>query len=210
MVGNFREVFFFFFFFFFFFACFARKHKVTFQCGATSNCLNSPSCQTAPLTASANANRKSCCSKRRGITVIIRHGYMPQLLRNCILIPIPKSGKDPSQSDNYRPTALAPNPSKVLEWCILLQFGSYLSTSDLQFGFKSGTSTDSCTGLLKNTIALHIHRKTKVYGCFLDASKAFDRVSHNTLFNILERRDVPPILLRFLWSWYIQRPVLHC
>ena len=135
-------------------------------------------------------------------TVIIRHGYMPQLLRNCTLIPIPKSGKDPSKSDNYRPIALAPNLSKVLEWSILLQFGSYLSTSDLQFGFKSGASTDSCTGLLKNTIALHIRRKTKVYGCFLDASKAFDRVSHNTLFSILEKRDVPPILLRFLWSWY--------
>ena len=120
---------------------------------------------------------------------------MPQLLRNCTLIPIPKSGKDPSQSDNY-------NLSKVLEWCMLLQFGSYLSTFDLQFGFKSGASTDSCTGLLKNTIVLHIHRKTKVYGCFLDASKVFDRVSHNTLSNILEKRDVPPILLHFLWSWY--------
>ena len=50
--------------------------------------------------------------------------------------------------------------------------------------------------------ALHIHRKTKVYGCFLDASKVFNRVSHNILFSILEKRDVPPILLRFLWSWY--------
>ena len=131
-------------------------------------------------------------------TVIIRHGYMPKLLRNCTLIPIPKPGKDPSLSDNYRPIALAPNLSKVLEWCILLQFGSYLSTSDLQFGFKSGASTDSCTGLLKNTIALHFHCKTKVYSCFLDASKAFDRVSHNTLFNILQKRGVPPILLCFL------------
>ena len=64
--------------------------------------------------------------------------------------------------------------------------------SDLQFGLKSGTSADSCTGLLKNTIALHIHHKTKVYSCFLDASKAFDGVSHTTLFNILEKRDVPP------------------
>ena len=41
-----------------------------------------------------------------------------------------------------------------------------------------------------NTMALHIHRKTKVYSCFLDDSKAFDRVSHNTLFSILEKRDV--------------------
>ena len=135
-------------------------------------------------------------------TVIIRHGYMPKLLRNCTLIPVPKPGKDPSRSDNYRPIALAPNLSKVLEWSILLRFGSFLSTSDLQFGFKPGVSTDSCTGLLKNTIALHLYRDTKVYGCFLDASKAFDRVSHNTLFSILEKRGVPHLLLRFLWSWY--------
>ena len=44
--------------------------------------------------------------------------------------------------------------------------------------------------------------RTKVYVCFLDASRAFDRVSHNTRFNYLEKRDVPPISLRFLWSWY--------
>ena len=115
-------------------------------------------------------------------TVIIRHSFMPKLLRNCTLMPIPKPGKDPSQSDNYRAIALAPNLSKVLEWSILLQYGSYLSTSELQFGFKSGVSSDTCTGLLKNTIAFHLQGNTKVYGCFLDASKAFDRVNHNTLF----------------------------
>ena len=49
---------------------------------------------------------------------------MLQLLRNYTLIPIPKSGKDPSQSDNYRPIALAPNLSKVLEWSKVLQVGS--------------------------------------------------------------------------------------
>ena len=49
---------------------------------------------------------------------------------------------------------------------ILVRFlnGVYCSTFDLQFGFKSGASTDSCTGLLKNIIALHIHCKPKVYG----------------------------------------------
>ena len=38
--------------------------------------------------------------------------------------------------------------------------------------------------------------------CFLDASKAFDRVNQKTLFSILEKRNLPPTLLRFLWSWY--------
>ena len=42
------------------------------------------------------------------------------LVRDCILQPIPKPGKDPSNSDNnYRPIALAPTLSKVLELCLL-------------------------------------------------------------------------------------------
>ena len=33
-------------------------------------------------------------------TLILRHGYMPKALRDCLLIPIPKPNKDPSLSDN--------------------------------------------------------------------------------------------------------------
>ena len=81
--------------------------------------------------------------------------------------------------------------------------------SDLQFGFKSGASTDSCTGLLMNTMALHIQCKTEVYICFLDASKAFDGISHNTLFSIHEKRDVP-LYFTVLSLVLVQKPVLHC
>ena len=97
----------------------------------------------------------------------LRYGYMPKPLRNCTLIPVPKPGKDSSRSDNYRHIALASNLSKALEWSILLRYGSFLSISDLQFGFKPGVSTDSCTSLLKNTVGvtmlnIHWYRETKV------------------------------------------------
>ena len=58
-------------------------------------------------------------------TTIIRHGYVPNVLRDCILQLIPKPGKDPTCLDNYRPIALAPTLSKVLEWCILLTYEGY-------------------------------------------------------------------------------------
>ena len=63
---------------------------------------------------------------------------------------IPKPGKDPTCSDNYRPIALAPTLSNILEWCILLIYGDSFSTSPLQFGFKPGMSADMSTGLIKN------------------------------------------------------------
>ena len=41
-------------------------------------------------------------------TAMLRHGYVPKSLRDCVLQPILKPGKDPSDSDSYRPIALAP------------------------------------------------------------------------------------------------------
>ncbi len=48
----------------------------------------------------------------------------------------------------------------------------------------------------------HLQGNTNVFGCFLDASKAFDRVNHTTLFKMLIDRNLPPTVLRFLFSWY--------
>ena len=55
-------------------------------------------------------------------TAMIRHSTVPTPLRDCILVPIPKPGKDLSYSDNYHPIALAPTLSKVFEWCLLFKF----------------------------------------------------------------------------------------
>ena len=88
---------------------------------------------------------------------------------------------------------------KVLEHLILKKYSSFLSTSHLQFGFKSGFSTTLCTGVLKNVVSRYIHRGSSVLGCFLDASKAFDLVNHGVLFCKLFDRGLP---LRFLSSWY--------
>ena len=42
-------------------------------------------------------------------STILRHVYMPPVLRACVLVPIPKGVKDTSSSLNYRPIALSSN-----------------------------------------------------------------------------------------------------
>jgi len=45
--------------------------------------------------------------------------------------------------------SLASPFSKLIEWRIILMYGEYLISSNLQFGFKKGLSTSMCAGLLK-------------------------------------------------------------
>jgi hypothetical protein len=135
-------------------------------------------------------------------TAILTHGYMPKCFRDSVLVPIPKSGKNLSLSDNYRPISLASSLSKILEHIILDKYSHYLLSNQLQFGFKSGSSTSLCTGLVKNIVSRYIFNGSTVLGCFLDASKAFDLVDHGKLFSKLQHRGLPTPILRFLVNWY--------
>ena len=123
-------------------------------------------------------------------TAFVRHSYLPPNLRNRILKPIPKPHKDPTLSDSYRSIALAPTLSKILEWCILLQYSEYFAISPLQFGFKKHMSTALCTGLVKNISAHYMSHSSSVFACLLDASKAFD-LDHSLLFQQLLQRRTP-------------------
>ena len=135
-------------------------------------------------------------------TSILRHGYMPSLLRDSILVPVPKSNKDTAVSSNYRPVALSSTLSKVLEWMILHKYSEFFTSSHLQFGFKPHSSTSLCTGVVKNVVSRYIINGSSVYECFLDASKAFDLVDHSILFHKLLERGLPLLVVRFLLCWY--------
>ena len=46
---------------------------------------------------------------------LVRHGFMPQCLRDSVLVPVPKKNKDATCSVHYRPIALSCCLSKILE-----------------------------------------------------------------------------------------------
>ena len=131
------------------------------------------------------------------------HGFLPEKIMSVILVPVikDKAGKINSK-DNYRPIALASIISKVLELIVLERISEYLYTNDNQFGFKKKLGTDSCIYVLKEIIDSYSRLNGSVFLCFLDASKAFDRINHRKLFLKLERRGVPLYLVRILSFWY--------
>ena len=137
------------------------------------------------------------------ITSMFIHGYLPDSLMSVIIVPLIKDkAGEISSKENYRPIALASVMSKVIELIILERIETCLITSPNQFGFKRKHGTDHCIFAFKEIIDMYTSLNSRVSVCFLDASKAFDRINHTALFNKLIKRGVCGYLLRIIIYWY--------
>jgi hypothetical protein len=135
--------------------------------------------------------------------VMTVHGYIPVCLLNSNIISIPKDCRgDLCSDDNYRGISLCSSLMKLYELLLIQKQGDKLITSDMQFAYKAGHSTTMCTSVLKEVVNNFLYKGSNVYCCFIDASKAFDRIKHDILFEILMERNVNPLMVKILINLY--------
>lgn len=96
---------------------------------------------------------------------------------------------------------------KLTDLIFLRRNTHQLKTSEMQYAFKPKMSTTMCTLVLKEVVTHYWSNQTPVYACFLDATKAFDRVRFDQLFDILIDRQVNPFDLRLLMHSYEHQEV---
>ena len=119
-------------------------------------------------------------------TCMLNHGHVPTAFMKTSIIPILKNRNgDSSDKNNYRPIAIVTAMSKLFELCLSKLLDTFLVTSDNQFVFKRKHATDLCIYTVKSVTKYYNYFSSPVYTCFLDASNAFDRVNHWTLFKKL-------------------------
>ena len=131
------------------------------------------------------------------------HGIAPDELLLGTMIPLIKESRASKQSsDNYRALTIGTGLSKLLDIIILNRQKDVLNTSDLQFGFKSKSSTTMCTFMVLETIEYYKSKGSKVHVLLLDASKAFDRVNYIKLFEKLCNKGMCPLTIRLMLNMY--------
>ena len=75
-------------------------------------------------------------------------------------------------------------------------------SDEYQFGFKSRHSTAICTNVFKQVVDYYTDRGSHVFACFVDFSKAFDRVNYWKLFSMLLDDGVDKQIVKLLCYWY--------
>ena len=135
---------------------------------------------------------------------LVCHSFLPDSFMPVRIVPIVKNATGVvSSRKNYRPIAIATTGSKLFELAILDKVDSIPNIPEHnQFGFREKSSTDQCILLLKERIRHYVKLEGPVYCCFLDASKAFDRVCHDTLFLQLINYGIPTSVVKILKFWY--------
>ena len=131
------------------------------------------------------------------------HSFLPTLFMDTFLINLIKDKKGSlTDKDNYRPIAITTVMSKLLENCLFEKYSEFFATNSHQFGFKKGHSTDFSIFVFKETIDYFNCFSSPVYVCYLDASKAFDRLNYWVLFRKLLDRKTPILVVKLLTAWY--------
>ncbi|KAI5630950.1 reverse transcriptase (RNA-dependent DNA polymerase) domain-containing protein [Phthorimaea operculella] len=134
---------------------------------------------------------------------MIRQTHIPTSFAKTVIVPICKDKqKGVTHSNNYRPIALAAIIARLFEKVIHNLSEKYLTSSDHQMGFKSETSTSTAIYVVKQVAHYYKHRNTSVIACYLDLSKAFDRVSHSLLWKKLYARGMPENYIKILEKWH--------
>jgi len=122
------------------------------------------------------------------VNQMINDAQFPQELKKATITPIFKKGNH-GEARNYRPIAILNNLSKVFEKVILNRMVNFACANnilpDTQFGFRKNYSTKDAIIFLMSVIEHHKSKDFKSCGLFLDLTKAFDMVNHNSLIQIL-------------------------
>ena len=72
-----------------------------------------------------------------------------------------------------------------------------------QYGFMSDKGTRNAIFVLKRLVERSVQKQKDVYTCFIDYSKAFDMVKHDSLVELLQSLDVDDADTRLLTNLYL-------
>jgi len=134
---------------------------------------------------------------------IYKSGKIPEDFARNIFITIPKVPKAQECKD-FRTISLISHTSKILLQLIKRRITPIIKRllAESQMGFRKGKGTRDAIFQLHIVTQRAIQVKRKIYACFVDYQKAFDRVKYDKLVEVMRRAGIPELEMKLIVSLY--------
>ena len=141
----------------------------------------------------------------------LNYGYFPEIWKKALVIYFKKQNKDPVQIKTYRPISLLPTMAKLLEKIIRnkvminLESTNYLDID--QYGFRENRGVITALSTLLKRIDYFSENYKYCSMISFDIMGAFDNVSWDILYRVIEDTPLPNYLKRILKSYLNNRMI---
>lgn len=134
---------------------------------------------------------------------VVEQKKWPKSWTQSLVIPLPKKG-NLKECKNYRTISLISHPSKVLLRIILnrIQKRTEELLAEEQAGFRRGKSTVQQVFNCRMITEKCLQHQREVYHNFIDFKKAFDRVWHDGLWDIMREYNFEEDLVQTIEALY--------
>ena len=134
---------------------------------------------------------------------IYSSGIFPEELLMSVYITLPKQARA-TECSNYRTISLMPHTLKIFLKVIQARIGTKIDeeVGPTQFGFRPGSGTREGVFCYNILAQKHLEVDKDMYTCFIDYSKAFDRVHHSQLIQCLEKIGIDGKDIRVIANLY--------
>ena len=102
----------------------------------------------------------------------------------------------------YRGVKLLEHAMKIVEKVLERRLRRMVKVDEMQFGFMPGRGTIDAVFILRRLQEEYLDKEKKLYMCFVDLEKAFDRVPRKVLEWAMRERGIPEAMVRAVMSLY--------
>jgi hypothetical protein len=129
---------------------------------------------------------------------------VPSILRDVIITVLHKGKGSKEDCNNYRGISLMAHRGKILEIMILNRLQPALKhvIPINQFGFTTGVGTPDAI-LISRVVGIGAEKEqTGLVRCYVDLTKAYDKVNRELLWKLLRLYGIPEELIRIIISFH--------
>ena len=130
-------------------------------------------------------------------------GFIPEEMAKSIFIVIPKK-PGTIECSQHRTISLMSQLTKIILKVILNRIRRKIQSeiAEVQYGFMQGKGTRNAIFIVRTILERMIEMQQEVYMCFIDFEKAFDRVKHADLIEILQNINLDGKDIRLITNLY--------